>query len=110
MNTRSRKAKGRNLQNAVRDLLIKHYGWALVEDIHPAIMGESGRDIKLSPLAERKIPFDIECKNCESLNIWSALKQTEENTKDGRIPLLIFKRNHTDIYACIKFERLLELL
>ena len=44
-------------------------------------MGESGRDIRLSPSAEKVVPFDIECKNTEKINIWSALEQAEKNTK-----------------------------
>ena len=73
-------------------------------------MGESGRDIILSPRAEKDIPFDIECKNTEKLNIWSALEQATENTSDSRIPMLVFSRNRSKTYCVVEFEELLNLI
>ena len=106
MKTRSCKAKGRMLQNETARLLREKYG--LGEDIRPAIMGETGVDIKLSPYACTIIPFGIECKNTEKLNIWSAIKQAESNSH--RVPLVVFKRNRSDIYCSLKFIELLRLL
>ena len=108
ISTSSRKAKGRRLQNKVRELLIEKF------DIHPddiktAVMGESGEDIKMAHGARQKFPFSVECKNQEKLNIWDSLKQAESNA-GKHIPLLVFKRNRSKIYATIEFERLLELL
>jgi len=104
--------KVKKLQKEVQNLLLEktnHIG--LVDgDIQNTIMGESGRDIKLSPAAENVIPFDIECKNTESLNVWNALTQAEENTKSNRIPLLVFRRNRSKTYAVIELEKLLDLL
>ena len=110
MKTSSAKAKGRRLQDAVKQLLMEKYTQLREGDIKTAIMGESGRDIILSPSAEDVIPFDIEAKNQEKLSIWSALEQAESNQKEGRIPLLVFKRNRSKTYAVLEFERLLELL
>lgn len=109
MKTSSAKAKGRTLQNKVVEMLLKVSLSDSENDIKPAIMGESGIDIKLSDWAKKHIPFDIECKNQESLNIWSSLKQTEANTEKGRIPLLIFKRNRSEIYCVLKFQHLIDL-
>ena len=82
MKTSSAKAKGRRLQDyVVKKLKEKYLNNSLEDDdVKPAIMGETGTDIKLSPLAKSFIPFDIECKNQEKLNVWSALKQCEANT------------------------------
>ena len=94
MKTASRKAKGRRLQNKIRDLLIEHFSDELEDDdIRCAIMGESGEDLKLSPAARKLIPYSIECKNQEKLNIWDSLEQAEENS-NGHTPVLIFKRNN----------------
>ena len=101
MNTASRKAKGRRLQNKIRDLLIEHFSEELEDDdIRCAIMGESGEDLKLSPAARKLIPYSIECKNQEKLNIWDSLEQAEENSK-GYTPILIFKRNRSKTYAVV---------
>lgn len=107
--TQSKKARGRNLQQKVRDLFIKKFNLNL-DDVVSTSMGVSGTDIKLSTAAKKVIPFDIECKNQEKINIWASLEQCETNTKEGRIPLLTFKRNRTDIYACLKLEDLLKIM
>ena len=114
MKTSSCKAKGRILQQHIRDeLRIKYcleYQSLFQEDIESRGMGQQGTDIILSPLAKSYIPFDIECKAQENLNIWSALEQTQANSKIGRVPLLVFKRNRTEVYCCLKFNDLLKLL
>jgi len=110
MRPQSAKAKGRRLQDAVRELLLEHFSDLEEDDIKTAIMGEGGTDIKLSPAARRLFPYSIEAKNQEKLNIWSALEQAEENCKDGTAPLLIFKRNRSRTYAVLALEDLLKLL
>lgn len=111
MKTRSAKAKGRRLQNFVVERLLEHFSKQLEEgDIMPAIMGESGEDIKRSPLAKKVFPYSIECKNQEKLNIWSALKQSQENCPDDDAPMMVFTRNRSDIYVALKFEDFLKLI
>lgn len=106
----SRKSKGRRLQNLIVERLYKKYSNLEDGDIKPAIMGESGKDIKLSPAAKKIIPFDIEAKNQEKLQLWQMIKQAEDNSEDDRIPLVVFKRNHSKVYAILEFDKLLELL
>lgn len=104
MNTSSRKAKGRRLQQQVRDMLRIKYDDVLVDDDIQSIgMGQSGSDIVLSPLAKKYIPLDIECKAQESLNIWGALSQAESNTTEDRVPVVVFKRNRSKTYICMEF-------
>ena len=108
---RSRKSKGRRLQNDVRDSILKLFEGVLEQDdVQSAIMGESGTDVKLSPLARRLFPYSVECKNQEKMNIWASLKQAEENVKDGTTPILIFKRNHTKTYVTMEYDKFLELI
>ena len=110
MKTASRKAKGRRLQNKIRDLLIEHFSDELEDDdIRCAIMGESGEDLKLSPAARKLIPYSIECKNQEKLNIWDSLEQAEENS-NGHTPVLIFKRNRSKTYAVVELNNFLKLI
>ncbi len=108
--TRSAKAKGRRLQNQVRDLLLEKFNSKLEpDDIRSQIMGMSGEDIVLSPAARKLFPFSVECKNQEKLNIWSSLEQAENNS-GNHTPLVIFKRNRTKTYAVLEFDKLLKLL
>jgi hypothetical protein len=110
MKTSSGKAKGRRLQNKVRDVLLEHFSDKLEpDDIRTAIMGETGEDIKLSPAARRLIPYSFECKNQEKLNIWSSLEQAEENSGDYP-PVLIFKRNRSKTYVTIELEEFMKLI
>ena len=110
MKTSSGKAKGRRLQNKIRDLLLEHFSDKLEpDDVKVAIMGESGEDILLSPAARRVFPFSVECKSQEKLSIWSSLEQAEDNSGD-HTPLLIFKRNRSKTYAVLEFDELLKLL
>jgi arginyl-tRNA synthetase len=110
MNTRSGKAKGRRLQNKIRDLLLEHFSDKLEpDDVKVAIMGESGEDIKLSPAARKLIPYSFECKNQEKLSIWSSLEQAAENSGDYP-PVLIFKRNRSKTYVTIELDEFLKLI
>ena len=109
MKPSSAKGKGRRLQNEVREKLLKSFLSLEPDDIKCAVMGESGEDIKLSPLAQRTIPYSFECKNQERLNIWSSLEQAEENC-NGREPVLVFKRNRTKVYIAMDFEKFLTLI
>ncbi len=111
MRTSSAKAKGRRLQNEVRELLLEYFKDQLEDgDIKTALMGESGEDIKRSPLAKKILPFSFECKNQEKLNIWSALEQATTNCGEGDSAVVVFKRNRSDTYIALKFEDFLELL
>ena len=110
MNTRSRKNKGKRLQNKVRDLLLEQFKDVLEQDdVRSTTRGESGEDIQLSPAARKLIPYAIECKNQESLSIWKALEQAENNS-NGYEPLLIFKRNRSKTYVTMDIKEFLRLL
>ena len=109
MKAKSAKAKGRKLQNLVVEELRKAYPELEDDDIKGQVMGMSGEDIVLSPLAKRLIKLSFECKNQEKLNIWDSLLQAENNS-GNRTPVLVFKRNRTKVYAAIPFEHLIKLL
>tara|TARA_R100001510_G_C7506574_1_gene107998 strand:+ start:224 stop:577 length:354 start_codon:yes stop_codon:yes gene_type:complete len=109
MKTSSAKAKGRRLQQKVRDLLLETFTELEPDDIRSTSMGVSGEDLQLSPAARKLIPFAIECKNQEKLNVWDSLKQAEENSGDYS-PVLIFKRNRSKTYAVINIEKFIELI
>ena len=109
MKPRSAKNKGKRLQNRVRDIILEKFDKLEPDDVRSITMGDSGEDILLSPAARRLFPFSVECKNQESLNIWSSLEQAEGNS-GKHTPLVIFKRNRSKIYAVLEFEELLKLL
>lgn len=114
MKTSSAKAKGRRLQQLVtlkfRDLF---KGILTDGDIQSQSMGVNGTDVVLSPSAKNLIPYDIECKNNESLVgaiMADAIEQAETNTTEGRIPLLVFKRNGEPERIIMKLDDFLDLI
>ncbi len=66
MRTSSAKAKGRRLQQKVRDLILETFSELEEDDVRSTSMGASGEDVLLSPLARKKFPFSVECKNVEA--------------------------------------------
>ena len=109
MSVRSIKAKGRRLQNCVRDCLRVSFPSLQEDDIKSQTMGMTGEDIVLSPAAQAAIPYSFECKNKERMDIWKSLLQCEENC-NGREPVLIFKRNNTKTYAVINLDAFIDLI
>ena len=93
MKTQSAKAKGRKLQQWMRDLLIEKLD-VHPEDIESRSMGAGGEDLIMARSARKKFPYSIECKNQEKVNIWDAYEQAEENSKNYE-PIVVLKRNNT---------------
>ena len=91
MKPQSAKAKGRKLQQWVRDQLIEHRN-IHPEDIESRSMGAGGEDLIMARDARQKFPFSIECKNQEKLNVWDAYQQATDNSGDYE-PILIMKKN-----------------
>ena len=92
MRTQSKKAKGRRLQQWVRDLLIEKLE-VHPEDIESRSMGAGGEDLIMSRSAREKFPYSIECKNQESLNIWKSYEQAQQNSGNYE-PIVVLKRNN----------------
>ena len=106
---RSSKAKGRRLQNLVRDKLREKFTSLEEDDIKSAIMGTVGEDIVLSPAARKVIPFSFECKNVERLQFWKTVEQAEGNS-NGRTPVIVVKKNGRKPYIALPLDDWIELI
>jgi len=106
MKTSSAKAKGRKLQQWLRDKLLGMFDTLEADDIKSTGMGQSGEDVQLSPSARKLIPYKFECKNVEKLNVWAAYDQACEHGKGE--PVVIMKRNHRKPLAVIDAEYFLK--
>ena len=102
MKTSSAKAKGRRLQQWVRDLLIEKLD-IHPEDIESRSMGAGGEDLIMARAAREKFPYSIECKNQESINVWKSYEQAQENSKDYE-PVVVLKRNNTKPLVLVDAE------
>ena len=108
---KSSKAKGRRLQNFVRDMIQDIYVPYLHEDdIKSQTMGMTGEDIILSPAAREICHFSFECKNVERLQMWQAIEQSEKNRRDCSAPAIVFKKNGKDPYIAIPFQVFCDML
>ena len=113
MRTSSCKAKGRRLQQLVRDDL-RAFGvtYGLEDDdIKSTTMGESGVDIQLSPAAKKVWGLAIECKNVEKLNVVGVFqKHYKLYEKESETKVLVHARNHTEAMVTMRWEDFLKLL
>ena len=107
---RSRKAKGRRLQNWVRDALLCAFpNLKKDEDVCSAIMGESGDDVKLSRFAQGLFPFSIECKNKETWKgLYDAYDQAISNA--NLEPVVVLKMNKRDPLIVLDFKKFVSII
>ena len=85
ISTKSAKAKGRKLQQLVRDKIIEllsPYG-ILPEDVKSTGMGQGGEDVQLSPLARSFLPISVECKRHKSFAVYKPYEQAEAASGDN---------------------------
>jgi hypothetical protein len=93
MQIKSAKAKGRRLQNWVRDELFLALGISF-DDITTAIMGESGVDVKLTKDKRYLFDFKIECKSQKDgfSAVYKAYNQCKNHSGKGE-PLVIIRQD-----------------
>lgn len=70
-------------------------------------MGAGGEDILLSPAAREMVPFSIECKNVERIDIWKAIAQAGGRKHP---PLVVFRKNLTQPHVALPFAVFVDLL
>ena len=110
MKPNSRKAKGRYLQNIVRDRIIKLYPVLGKDDIRTSLMSETGADIKLTSHTSRKLfPYSIECKNRQDFKtLYNYFNQARRHV--ALEPLLCVKMNRERPLAIVDLEHLFQLI
>ena len=107
---RASKAKGRRLQNYVRDILRDVYPQLHEDDIKSQTMGMTGEVFVTSPAAKEVCAFSFECKNVERLQIWRAIEQCEANKPDCSAPAIVFKKNGKQPYVALPFTVFCDML
>jgi hypothetical protein len=107
MKVQSAKAKGRRLQQWVRDKLIEMLD-VHPEDIESRSMGAGGEDLIMARAARQKFPYSIECKNVEKLNVWEAYEQAQANSGNYE-PILVMKKNGKKPLVVVDAEYYIQL-
>lgn len=108
MKPSSAKQKGRACQQLVRDKILAAFPELEPDDVRSTSMGASGVDILLSPAARKILPISIECKAQESVSVWAAYKQAEDN-KGKHEPVLVIKRNRTKPLVVVDLDYFISL-
>ena len=108
MKPQSAKAKGRKLQQWMRDKLIEELD-IHPEDIESRSMGAGGEDLIMARAAREKFNFSIECKNVEKLNVWEAYEQASANSGKHE-PLLVMKKNNKKPLVVLDAESFIGLI
>lgn len=109
MRPSSCKAKGRRLQQEVRDALLQAAPSLEPDDIRSTSMGAYGEDILFSPAARRLYPISVECKNVEKINIWEAIDQARDNAGTFT-PVVVFKKNNEEAHVAIPLKHYIEIV
>jgi len=109
MKDKSRKAKGRYLQNIVKQKIQDLYPVLGPDDIRTSMMSENGADVKLISHTARKLfPYSIECKNRQDFKqLYNYFKQARSHTNQE--PLLVVKMNREKPLAIVELDHLFEL-
>lgn len=94
ISTQSAKAKGRRLQQWVRDKILECFPQLHPDDARSTAMGQGGEDIQLSPAARKLLPVSIECKARKKVgSIYEWYQQAVDNCPSGSEPILIIKED-----------------
>ena len=108
--TSSAKAKGRKLQDLVRDAILHKFPILKKDgDVRGAVMGENGEDIKMSPRAKRLFPFSVECKARKSFVGYTWFDQAVTNAGD-LTPLLVVKADRKEPLVIMKLSDFMEII
>ncbi len=112
MITASAKAKGRRLQQYVRDSILTLFQEELTpSDVSSNPMGCAGCDVVLSTRARELFPFAVECKNCEAWTIPAWWAQTTANAnKEGLKPALVISKNRQEPLVIVRYEDFIKMV
>ena len=82
MKQKSRKAKGRRLQNFVRDKILKNFPHLRTKDVQCVENYAPGPDIILSKVGRKLVPYQFEIKNQEKMKtVYDFYKQASKNSR-----------------------------
>lgn len=107
MKPASAKAKGRHLQQMVRDWILAAFLQLEPDDVKSTSMGAGGEDVQLSPAARKKFPYQIECKNKATSQIHTYYEQAKSHGKHQ--PIVFVKQDRKETLAIVEAKHFIEL-
>lgn len=113
MKAASVKAKGRKLQQVVRDKLLALFPHLTEDDVRSCSMGSNGEDILFSTSAREAFPWSVECKARAAIAlVYDALDQAKSQIRPGQTikPLAVIKADRKRPLAVIDLDDFLSLV
>jgi hypothetical protein len=109
ISTSSAKAKGRKLQQHVRDAIIAAHPALTLDDVRSTAMGSNGEDILLSTAAKAAFPFSVECKaRAKIALVYDALDQAK--TQNDLTPLAVIKADRKAPLVVLTLDDFMRLI
>lgn len=108
MKSQSAKAKGRKLQQAVRDQILSKFPGLEPDDVRSTSMGAGGEDVQLSPAARKLFPYSVECKSLAKIAVFNYYEQACGHGEHE--PLVVIKQNRSKPLAVVDLEHFMELV
>ena len=106
----SAKAKGRRLQQYVRDKILELFPKLTSDDVRSTGMGQNGEDIQLASAARKNFPYSVECKSQKRIAVYAFMDQAKDNCPDGAEPLVILKADRRPPLAMIDADHFFKLI
>lgn len=104
----SAKAKGRRLQQTVRDAILYSFPSLETDDVRSTSMGAGGEDVQLSPAARRLFPYTVECKNLAKIAVYNYYVQCSGH--NDHEPLVVIKQDRSKPLAVVDLDHFMELV
>jgi len=102
----SRKAKGSRLERKIAEIYRKHgFEGAMRMPMSGAMGGHLSGDISF----RFHVPFKVECKNQEKVQLWQWWEQTVRQVGMNQEPVLFISGNHRPMLAVVNAEYLIRL-
>jgi len=109
MSGKASKDKGKRFERTIAKILSDRFDTKVSRiPCSGALPGWVGdlRDLGNGPLKD----FVWECKHQERINIWACLHQSQAEATGGRIPVLVFTKNHELNYVALELTDFLNIL
>lgn len=110
ISTASRKAKGRKLQQTVRDKILECLPELEPDDCRSTGMGQNGEDLQLSPAARKLFPYSVECKSLARFAGYNYYDQAKVNSPTYAEPIAVVKANNRKPLVLVDAEYFIELV
>jgi hypothetical protein len=106
----SAKAKGRKLQQTVRDAIRAAFPALDPIDVQSCPMGSAGDDVILSAAARAVFPYAVECKARAKgfTALYDYLAQADR--KDGRTPIAVVKQDRREPLVVLRLDTFIRLV